>query len=277
MTKVAVAFSPCPNDTFLFHAWVQRLVPSALEISPVFGDIEQLNEWALEGRYPVTKISTACLPQVTHLYRLLPVGSALGFNCGPKIIAKTPFSLSELSSKRVAVPGKHTTAHCLLNLFAPSPHKKHFCLFHETADLIDNGAVDAGVIIHEQRFTFKQKGFVEIADLGELWHQHTALPLPLGSIVVRKDVGDDAFEEISHSLKSSLEYAWNHPHASEHYVSMHSQEKDLVVIKKHIQTYVNAETLQLSAQGYEAIQQLIPIAGVSTSTSLAKFLLIPAA
>jgi 1,4-dihydroxy-6-naphthoate synthase len=262
MRKVAVAFSPCPNDTFLFHAWVHGLVPSSLEVSPVFGDIEQLNEWALEGRYPITKISTACLPRVTHLYRLLPVGSALGLNCGPKIIAKTPFSLSELSSKHVAVPGKHTTAHCLLNLFAPSPHKKHFCLFHETADLIDNGVVDAGVIIHEQRFTFKQKGFVEIADLGELWHQRTALPLPLGNIVVHKDVGDDAFEEISHSLKSSLEYAWNHPHASENYVSRHSQEKDPEVIKKHIQTYVNAETQQLSSQGYEAIQQLT--AGVST-------------
>ena len=162
MTNLKVAFSPCPNDTFIFHAWLKGLISSPINIQPVLEDVQTLNELAMQKRYPVSKISCYCLGLIEDEYQMLSSGAALGYGCGPKIIAKDKFPLEELGSKRIAIPGRQTTAHFLLDLLAPKPIEKRFCSYNEIADLIRSGAVDCGLIIHESRFTFAAQGFNEI-------------------------------------------------------------------------------------------------------------------
>ena len=157
-----IAFSPCPNDTYLFYAWIKGLVGQELAPHPILADIQQLNAWGMKKTFPLTKLSLHCFAKVVYTYQLLPIGFALGFNCGPKIIAKIPFHLSELSNKTIAIPGKETTAHLLLSRLSVQPKKKLFCLYHEINTLIEKGEADCGVIIHESRFTFQEAGFVEI-------------------------------------------------------------------------------------------------------------------
>ena len=253
MMKIAI--SPCPNDTYLFHAWITGLVGEPPEVT--FADIQHLNELAYEGRHPLIKISFNCLKNVCGAYQLLPTGSALGFHCGPKIIAKAPFPIDELPQKRIAVPGKETTANLLLDKLAPPPQAKHYCLYNEVAGLIENEVVDCGVIIHESRFTFASLGFQEIVDLGELWHARFQLPLPLGCLAIRRDYPDK--EEVVDTLRKSLRYARAHPHESRDFILHHSQEKDSEVVYRHIETYVNEETECLSIKGLEAIENLTGI------------------
>lgn len=253
MKALSAAYSPCPNDTFLFHAWASGLVGQTIPIETTLADIEQLNDWAREGRFDIIKISFATLPHVLDHYEMLPVGAALGFHCGPKIVAKENFDLAQMSAKTVAVPGEQTTAHLLLNHFAPPEHKI-FCPFHETTELLKQGKVDCALIIHEQRFTFERDGFVEIADLGELWHERYQAPLPLGCIATRKTL---SAKEISNALGASLDYAWIHPEASLPYIFEHSREKEAKVVQQHIATYVTAETRNLSSEAFRAIQTLL--------------------
>ncbi len=248
-----IAFSPCPNDTYLFHAWVMGLVGVPPK-EVLFADIEKLNTLAHQGTYPLIKLSFPCFAAVSDTYQLLPIGSALGFHCGPKIISKIPFSLEELSDKRIAIPGKETTAHFLLNQLAPSPREKHFCLYHEVLDLIESGEVDCGVIIHETRFTFAQKGFSEVIDLGEEWHRRFELPLPLGGLAVRRDYPYK--NQLLKKLRASLAFAHSSPDASRTFILQHSQEKDPKVVQQHISTYVNTETEYLSPIGIKAIETL---------------------
>ncbi|MCH9627978.1 MAG: 1,4-dihydroxy-6-naphtoate synthase [Chlamydiales bacterium] len=248
-----IAFSPCPNDTYLFHAWVTgRIGVPPKEVH--FADIDALNTLAHTGSYPLIKLSFPCFAAVSATYQLLPIGAALGFHCGPKIISKTPFSLDALPSKRIAIPGKETTAHHLLNKLAPAPQEKHFCLYHEVMDLIERDVVECGVIIHETRFTFAQKGFSEVIDLGEEWHRRFELPLPLGGLAVRRDYPYK--EQLLKKLRASLAFAQSTPDASRSFILQHSQEKDPQVVEKHIATYVNAETEDLSPLGIKAIETL---------------------
>ena len=165
---IPVALSPCPNDTFLFHAWLKGLIGNSLNPNPTFGGIEQLNRWAVQGRFPLIKLSFATFAQVTDRYQLLPIGSALGNHAGPKIIAKEPFDLAEIPSKRIAIPGQATTAHLLFKSLAPPSKEKLFCTYDQIFKLLDEDAADCGIIIHESRFTFKKPGCYEIADLGKL-------------------------------------------------------------------------------------------------------------
>ena len=250
-----IAISPCPNDTYLFHAWIKGLIGKPPETA--FADIQQLNELACEGNYPLIKISFNCLKDVQGTYQLLPIGSALGFHCGPKIIAKTPFPLEELSQKRIAVPGKQTTAHLLLEKLLPPVREKMFCLYNEIAGLIDAGVVDCGLIIHETRFTFASLGFCEIADLGELWHERFQVPLPLGCLAIRRDFPEK--EDVMRILKESLRYARANPLASRSFILEHCQEKNIEVAMRHIETYVNQETENLSETGLQAIEALTGI------------------
>lgn len=250
ISPMRIALSPCPNDTYLFHAWIAGLVGAAP--TPTFLDIQQLNEAALKGTFPLVKVSCAVLPHLKN-YVLLPVGAALGHNCGPKLIAKKGFPLEELSSKSIAIPGKLTTAHLLTERLLPPSKNQHFCFFHEIFDRLHAGIVDAGVIIHESRFTFAQEGFVEIADLGELWHEKTQLPLPLGCLVARPEIAEEATE----ILRRSLAYARAYPEASHDFILQHAQDQDLSVIAQHIALYVNEETQQLSEQGRAAIATLL--------------------
>ena len=249
---IPVAFSPCPNDTFLFHAWVHGLLDS--KCTPSLHDIEKLNQLALHRRFPLIKVSFGCLPLLLENYAMLPVGAALGYACGPLIVAREPFDLDELPSKRIAIPGEHTTAHLLLKTLAPEPKEKQFCLYHEIIDLLHAGAVDASLLIHEQRFTHP---FTQIADLGALWEEQFALPIPLGCLVADKTLGREQVEQLTKTLQASLQHAWDHPEASADYVREHAQDKDPDVIRKHIDTYVTQETLNLSATGRQAVDHLL--------------------
>jgi 1,4-dihydroxy-6-naphthoate synthase len=254
---VKIAISPCPNDTFLFHGWLSGLVGLDLPVQVTFGDIQQLNEWALEKRFPLIKLSMGCFAHVQKDYELLPVGAALGFQCGPKIIALSPFPLSQLKTKTIAIPGKDTTAHLLLNRLLPSPQRKIFCLYHEIGTRIRMDEADCGLIIHESRFTFEQSGFQEIADLGELWHSKTKLPLPLGGLAILRSCSVSTKNRIIAILQESLNLGCQNPEQTLPFVLKHSQEKDPSIVKKHIATYVNSETLSLSNQGKKAIECIL--------------------
>ncbi|MFZ0564690.1 MAG: 1,4-dihydroxy-6-naphthoate synthase [Chlamydiales bacterium] len=251
------AISPCPNDTFLFHAWIEKKVGQKVQPKVSYADIQQLNQWAYEGNFPLIKLSFNCFGKVVNHYQLLPIGNALGFNCGPKIISKSPFPIEEIHEKRVAIPGKDTTAHLLFERLIGQVKEKRFCLYHEIESLINNQTVDAGVIIHETRFTFKQAGFVEIADLGTLWHKQFQLPLPLGGLAIRRDLSHSLKDLIIRTLQDSLRFALFHPEKSLSFILSHSQEKDPHVVSQHIQTYVNAETKALSSKGKRAIELLL--------------------
>jgi len=255
-----VAFSPCPNDTFVFFAWVNGLLKGASAIEPVLTDIQQLNEWCLQGKYPLSKLSFGCLGRVLDEYVLLPVGAALGWGCGPKVIAKKAFDPNELPNKRIAVPGSDTTAYLLLGILFDPPKNPIFCTYDEIVGLLETDRVDCGLIIHETRFTFADSGFIEIVDLGELWERNYNLPLPLGGFAAKRSLGMSCHENITVTLQKSLEYAWKHRNDTHGYVLMKSQEQCLNVVNQHIDTYVNQETLQLSQKGREAIDTLFECA-----------------
>jgi 1,4-dihydroxy-6-naphthoate synthase len=254
---VKIAISPCPNDTYLFYAWIGKVVGADLPIEPLYADIEQLNQWALAATFPLIKLSFPCFAKVLHAYELLPVGLALGFNCGPKIVAKTFFPYKELSSKRIAIPGKETTAHLLLSKLPSQPKNKLFCLYHEVISLVQKGVVDCGLIIHESRFTFQQAQLVEIADLGEIWHAQTKAPLPLGGLAIAREIAEATKQQIITHLRTSLRYADSNWREVLPFVLKHSQEKDPLIVRKHIDTYVNEETFQLSPSGIKAIETLL--------------------
>jgi len=247
---IELAISPCPNDTFLFAPWVL----GKLDAPPPhihFADIEQLNNWALTKKFPLIKVSIACMSKLAD-YELLPVGAALGFHVGPKIIAKKRYSLGDLSRLRLAVPGAWTTAHLLLQKLSPQPREKHFCLFHEIFHLLNAGIVDAGLIIHESRFTFEKEGFVEIADLGELWHERFSLPLPLGGLAMIKN--HPLREEVITILQKSYDFAYSHTKELLPFILEHAQVKEAAL--QHIATYVTGETRELSPTGWKAIERL---------------------
>ena len=252
-----IAISPCPNDTFLFHAWLQGLVGQDIKAEAEFADIQQLNQWALEKRFPLIKISLGCYGRVEDSYEILPIGAALGFQCGPKIISKVFFDPLEIAHKTIAIPGQDTTAHLLLKRLLPSPHKKVFCLYHEIAQLIHAGVTDCGLIIHESRFTFAGAGFVEIADLGELWHMQTNAPLPLGCLALLRSTPLPVKERLIAILQESLALAHSQPKLALPFILQHSQEKDPAIVAQHIETYVTSETAQLSPIGKKAIDLLL--------------------
>lgn len=252
-----IAISPCPNDTYLFHAWIEGHVGKELPIEPFFADIQQLNELASTQAFPLIKLSFPSFAKVSESYQLLPIGSALGFDAGPKLIAKNHFPISELHTKRVALPGKGTTAHLLFTRLFEEPKEKFFCLYHEIGALIENGVVECGVIIHESRFTFEKSGFVEIADLGKLWHTRTQTPLPLGGIAISRSLSHSTKETILSILCDSLAFARKYPEKSLPFILKHSQVKDESIVKKHIDTYVTSETAKLSASGIKALETLL--------------------
>ncbi len=237
-----VAFSPCPNDTFLFAHYV-----TGRSVTATLADIQELNRLAKTGEFDLIKVSCAALPPLLDSYRVLPIGSAVGCGCGPLLIAKEPFPLEELSQKRVAIPGEETTAHLLLTRLAPKPKEKLFCPYNEIMERIQNGSVDAGVIIHEQRFTYQQARLTLIADLGSLWEG----PIPLGCLIAKPEVATSIVE----ALDRSLQQAYQNPPMA--YMRQHAQELSCSVIQQHVDLYVTEETRSLSPQGIRAISALI--------------------
>jgi 1,4-dihydroxy-6-naphthoate synthase len=247
---LSCAYSTCPNDTFVFCHLAKE---PDLEI--YLHDVETLNRLAFEERFDVTKLSFHAWLLVQDKYQLLNVGAALGRGCGPLVVA--PHNAQRLEAdSRVAVPGKYTTAHLLLRLWNPTLENRVFMPFDRIMGTVASGEVDAGVIIHEGRFVFKERGFQCLEDLGDWWERKTGLPIPLGCIAVRKSLGTERIAAFEARLKNSIQAAFNDPASTTEYVKTHAQELADEVIRKHIETYVNDFTLDLGSQGRAAIEKL---------------------
>ncbi|WP_336775967.1 1,4-dihydroxy-6-naphthoate synthase [Paenibacillus sp. MMO-58] len=257
-----IAFSPCPNDTFVFHALTHGLVPGAPEFEVMYADIDITNNLAASGDsdLDVLKISYAALPWVLKDYALLPCGGALGRGCGPLVLTKDKLEdASYLSGKRVAVPSERSTAYLLFRLWAaqnvPGGVGEIIVMpFHEIMPAVRDGKIDAGLVIHEARFTYQNYDLSMLVDLGSWWESDTGLPIPLGAIIARRslDLGT-----LSSWIEQSVEYAWKHPEASKDYVMQHAQEMDPSVAQQHINLYVNDFTGNLGSSGYAAISTLL--------------------
>lgn len=258
---LTIGFSPCPNDTFIFDALVNRKIDTeGFTFEPVLEDVQTLNEWALQGRLDVTKISYGVLPLLLKNYIVLNAGGALGKGVGPLLITKqTGAENKDVNEMTIAVPGEHTTAHMLFSLAYPKATKKKFMVFSAIEDAVLNGDVDAGVIIHENRFTYQQKGLHKLIDLGEYWEKQTGNPIPLGGIVMKKTFDTAVQQKVDGLIKRSLEYAFeNYPLITD-YVKQHSQEMSESVMRQHIDLYVNNYSLQLGADGKAAVNTFLDI------------------
>ncbi|WP_372008572.1 1,4-dihydroxy-6-naphthoate synthase [Paenibacillus chitinolyticus] len=255
-----IAFSPCPNDTFVFHAWVHGLVPGAPELDVLYADIDITNGLAARPGGPeVMKISYAALPWVLSDYALLPCGGALGRGCGPLVLSRDSADPASLSGKRVAVPSERSTAYLLFRLWAaqqvPGGVGEIVVMpFHEIMPAVRDGKIDAGLVIHEARFTYPSYGLSLLADLGSWWESDTGLPIPLGAIIAKRSMD---LQAVAGWIRSSVEYAWAHPEASQAYVLQHAQEMSPKVAKAHIDLYVNSFTADLGEDGYGAIEALL--------------------
>jgi 1,4-dihydroxy-6-naphthoate synthase len=258
---ITLAISPCPNDTFIFDAIIHnRIDLEGLKFNVRLHDVETLNHIALEGGADMLKVSFFTYLLLQRNFVLLDSGSAMGFGNGPLLISKNGYTLEDVPRLTVAVPGQYTTAHMLFRIAAPGVGKKTFMLFSEIEDAILTGKVDAGVIIHENRFTYEQKGLKKIIDLGSYWEKLTGSPIPLGGIIVRKGLGYDVINKLNRIMYRSVEYAFKHPEVAMPFVKEHAQEMDEEVMKKHIHLYVNDNTLSLGTGGKVALTKLQQIA-----------------
>lgn len=259
--KLSLGYSPCPNDTFIFDALAhQKIDTEGLTFDIVLADVEQLNQMAFACELHVTKLSYHAFAWLTQHYALLDAGSALGNNCGPLLIARRPLSWEEVDAARIAIPGRYTTANFLLGLMRPQAAHKVEMLFSDIEDAVLRGEVEAGLIIHENRFTYQQKGLYKIADLGEFWESSTGMPIPLGGIVIRRDLPLEVQQCFNRVLARSVAYAMAHPAQTMPYVRAHAQEMDEEVMRQHIGLYVNEYTLNLGDRGRQAVRRLFQMA-----------------
>jgi len=259
-----IAFSPCPNDTFIFHALVHGLIPETPQFEVTYADIDRTNGWAAtDNGGDIMKISFAALPWVLDKYALLPCGGALGRGCGPLVLTKGDSEQlgdpSSLSGRRVAVPSERSTAYLLFRLWAaqhvPGGVGEIIVMpFDKIMPAVQDGSIDAGLVIHEARFTYKSYGLQLMADLGNWWEEDTGLPIPLGAIIADRSLD---LASISSWIKQSVEYAWAHPEASADYVLSHAQEMSPEVTSAHINLYVNKYSADLGDDGYDAITALL--------------------
>jgi len=253
--KLTLGFSPCPNDTFIFDAMVHhKLDTEGLDFEVFFADVEQLNKWAFQGKLDITKLSYNAFTHCVNDYALLDSGSALGNNCGPLLIKK-PNTILTTKSK-IAIPGKYTTANMLLNIAFPLHQNKVETLFSKIENEVLGGKVDAGLIIHENRFTYKEKGLEKVKDLGEFWEEETGLPIPLGGIVVKRAFPLSVQQKIERVLRKSVEYAIANPNSSIEYVNCHAQEMEKEVVDAHIALYVNGFSISLGKDGKKAVEMV---------------------
>lgn len=261
MMRLSLGFSPCPNDTFIFDALVNGKIDTGdLAFDVVLEDVQTLNEWALAGKLDISKISYGVWPLLQNQYQLLESGGALGKGVGPLLITKNPTAtLKEVDQMSIAVPGINTTAHMLFSMAFPNAKQKQFMVFHEIEQAVLDGKVDAGVIIHENRFTYQDKGLLKLMDLGENWEQSLQCPIPLGGIVMRHHFEPSLREKINALIKASVQYAFaNYPNLAP-YVREHAQEMSEAVMRQHIDLYVNDFSIELGADGHKAVQSLLGV------------------
>lgn len=256
-----IGFSPCPNDTFIFDAMVNgKIDTEGCIFNYETADVETLNNEARRNTYDLTKLSFFAYPAVSDVYQLLDSGSALGNNCGPLLIAKKEFPLEDIPLLNVAIPGHFTTANFLLMFAFPDLKTKNEIVFSGIEDAVLSGKCDAGVIIHENRFTYMQKGLRKLLDLGEYWETKTAHPIPLGGIAVKRELPDETKYALNRIMHRSVAFALENPDHSEKFVRHHAQEMEAAVTKQHIQLYVNNYTLSLGNKGKEAVEYMFDFA-----------------
>lgn len=250
--KINLAFSSCPNDTFIFDALVNNKIDTeGIKFVPVIADIDKLNIWSSSHRYDITKLSYYAFTKCYEKYKLLNSGSALGNGCGPILIKRPETVLNSNSS--IAIPGELTTANLLLKIAYPSFINKTSVLFSEIEDLVYSGKFDGGLIIHENRFTFQKKGLVKVEDLGDFWFNKTNLPIPLGGIAVSRNFSEQQQKKIDHLILKSLKFSLKNKESASKYVKAHAQEMDEKVIQSHINLYVNDFSINLGVRGRNAI------------------------
>ena len=262
LEPLTLAYSPCPNDTFIFTPWVEGRIPDAPPVVERYEDIDTLNQIALRGEPDIVKVSFHALGHLRDRYCLLRSGGALGRGCGPLVVAREAFDRNALASKTVAIPGKLTTAALLMRLFAPELRDANITVmpFDTIMPAVCEGKVDAGVIIHESRFTYQRHGLTQIVDLGEWWERETGHAIPLGGILMRRDLGDDLIRRTERALAQSVDFAFAHTDLVWPTVRRHAQEMDDDVMRQHIALYVNDFTRNYGSEGEAAIAHLLATA-----------------
>ena len=259
--KLTIGFSPCPNDTFIFDAMVNGEIDThGIEFDYVLEDVETLNRWAVEGKLDITKLSYNTFLHLVEKYALLHICSALGNGVGPLLISKTPIDITDINSKSIAIPGLNTTANLLLSLSFPDAINKHELVFSEIENAVLSGQFDAGLIIHESRFTYAQKGLQKIIDLGDWWENTMNAPIPLGVIVMKRKFDADLCAKVDDIIRQSLAYSWKHYPALSNFVTQHSQEMEEKVMRQHIELYVNDYTTKLGTNGEAAVKKMFAYA-----------------
>lgn len=258
MTTLSLGYSPCPNDTYIFHALVHGLIPCGdLTFNERLEDVETLNQLALNGILDLTKISFHAFGHVRDQYLLLRSGAALGRGCGPLIIADHSVSLAQLPGRTIAIPGRLTTANLLLQLYFQGVDKLLILPFDQIIDAVRQGRAAAGVIIHESRFTYQQHGLHQLVDLGQWWEEETGHPIPLGGILAKRSLESERIRQVDQALRRSIEYACAHPQEAVDYIRRHAQELSDTVIRRHIGLYVNDYSVDLGDDGLAAIDCLL--------------------
>jgi 1,4-dihydroxy-6-naphthoate synthase len=253
----SLGFSPCPNDCFIFDALVHKKIDTqGIDFSVIMEDVEALNNKAFKQELDITKLSYHAFIYLTHQYALLNSGSALGFNCGPLLVKDSKNEIKDINTASIAIPGKYTTANFLLSLAFPDAKNKKEILFSDIESAVLSHQVDAGLLIHENRFTYEQKGLEKIIDLGEFWDSLIHAPIPLGGIVVKRSIDVKFQKTIDSLIKQSVEFAFANPESCMDFVKQHAQEMSEEVMKKHIALYVNDFSVDLGTVGKNAIQLL---------------------
>jgi len=266
--KITLGFSPCPNDTFIFDALVNKKIDTGnFEFDTVLEDVQTLNQWAIEGKLAITKLSYGVLPLVLDKYMVLNSGSALGKGVGPLLISNLELGIKNVTDFVIAIPGENTTAHLLFSLAYPNAKNKIFLRYDTIEDFVLNNK-GLGVIIHENRFTYEQKGLKKIIDLGDYWEQKTDNPIPLGGIVINRNIDTVVQKQIDGLIKKSIEYAFaKYPELND-YIRKHSQEMSEAVMRKHIDLYVNNYSINLGGDGRAAIEKLLSVYELTNNTKI---------
>lgn len=261
MQKLTLGYSPCPNDTFIFDAMVHHKIDTeGLEFEVTLADVEELNQKAFQQELDITKLSYHAFGSLTNEYILMNSGSALGSGVGPLLISKNKYSAAEVDQLKIAIPGKYTTANFLLSIAFPNATNKVELLFSDIEQAVIDGKVDAGLIIHENRFTYHQRGLHKIMDMGAFWEEKTKALIPLGGIVLRRNFDEKLQQKLDRILRKSIEFAFSNPESCMDYVRAHAQEMEEEVMKKHIGLYVNEYSIDLGEKGRYAVESLFNLA-----------------
>ncbi|WP_231458696.1 MULTISPECIES: menaquinone biosynthesis family protein [unclassified Pedobacter] len=259
--KLTLGFSPCPNDTFIFDALIHHKIDTeGLEFEVFFDDVETLNKKALQGELDITKLSFHAFAYVANQYALLDAGSALGFGVGPLLISKEQFGTDLSENLKVGIPGKYTTANFLLGIAYPQLQNKKVMVFSDIEKSLLNKEIDLGLIIHENRFTYQDKGLIKIIDLGDYWEKLTGCAIPLGGIVINRKLDKDIQLKVNRLIKKSVEYAFANPKSGIDFIREHAQEMEEAVMYKHINLYVNKYSVDLGVEGKKAVNTLFNLA-----------------